>query len=263
MAEATQKLPSKGPAMRKKVRYAAPSDASVAFRLKHGLTVSVTLTDGTIPTIPVSTGVGKISDVKDSLGKLIELIVSSNVPSETVDAVLNEVAKSAARRQPRSGSMTKSQADVLVRSGAFTADDLAAMEKRVEAGELANIERDTRLGAITRTLTAEEAGEHLGGISASRVRHRYQDNLLYAFRSGKSRRYPLWQFVDNKALPGLNVVIPHFIDGWHPASVEGFMTTPKEELSTDGETSLTPVAWLAGGGDPGKVVSILDRIART
>lgn len=64
----------------------------------------------------------------------------------------------------RGGGLTKSHADVLVRSGALSADRLTELECRVSvsvsagAGDLARFERETRLGATTRTLTAEQVG---------------------------------------------------------------------------------------------------------
>lgn len=262
MPKAMQKLPVKGRRIEKKAQ-GAPDGGSVDLRLKNGMTVSVVYSNTGGTTVTAKSGLGRISNVKGSLGKLIEMIASSDVPSDTVDAMLDEVTKSATRRQPRGGALTKSQADVLVRSGALTADRLATLENRVASGELAALERNTRLGAIARALTAEQAGEHLGGISASRVRHRLNDGLLYAFLAGKSRRYPLWQFVGDDAIPGLKEVTPYFLEGWQPASIEGFMTTPKEELTSGDDAPMSPVEWLAGGGDPAAVVAILDRIART
>lgn len=49
---------------------------------------------------------------------------------------------------------------MLVRSGALSADRLTELECRVSAGagDLARFERETRLGATTRTLTAEQVG---------------------------------------------------------------------------------------------------------
>lgn len=263
MADALQKAPVMRGKVVKPTAAAAPNDASVDLRLKNGMRISVVSGTTGESTITAKTGMSRISNVKGSLGKLIEMIASSDVPSDTVDAMLDEVTKSAIRRQPHGGALTKSHADVLVRSGALSVEHLSALESRVGSGELARIERETRLGAITRTLTADEVGERLGGISASRVRHRQNANLLYAFLAGKSRRYPLWQFIDDQVVPGLSGVIPHFLDGWQPASVEGFMTTPQEDLPSGPDDSVTPVEWLAGGGDPAAVVAILDRIART
>lgn len=243
----------------------------VDMTLKNGIVVRVLNGDKPGATSGSRAGLGKITNVKGSLAKLIEMIATTDVPSDTLEAMLNEVTESATRRQPRGGGLTKAHADVLVRSGAVTPDRLVALEKRVASGELAGIVRETRLGAITRTLTAEQVGERLGGISASRVRHRQNDNHLYAFLAGKSRRYPLWQFIGDtdRVVPKLSEVVPHFIDGWQPASVEGFMTTPQRDLpsglegAVGDEAWMTPVEWLASGGDPAAIIAILDRIART
>lgn len=273
MAEALQKAPAaRGKVVKKKVTGdVTPNDASVNhLTLKNGMLLTVVYDNKGGSTITAKSGLSKISDVKSSLSKLIEMIATTDVPSDTLDAMLNEVTENATRRQPRGGALTKNQADVLIRSGALSAERLADLEKRVDSGELARIERETRLGAISRALTAEQVGKRLGGLSASRVRHRQNDNLLYAFLAGKSRRYPLWQFIDDQVVPGLTEVIPHFIDGWQPATVEGFMTTPQADLhsgladpASEDEGRMTPVEWLAGGGDPAAVVEILERIART
>ncbi len=270
MAEALKKAPGARVKAVKAKEHVVPDGGAVDLRLKNGMLITVAYSNKGPATVTAKSGLTKISDVKSSLGKLIEMIVTSDVPSDKVDALLNEVTENATRRQSSGGGLTKSHADVLVRSGALSAERLAELEKRVGSGELARIERETRLGAITRTLSADQVGERLGGLSASRVRHRQNDNLLYAFLAGKSRRYPLWQFIGDQVVPGLAEVIPHFLEGWQPASIEGFMTTPQEDLpsglddvASGDEGRMTPVEWLAGGGDPAAVVGILDRIART
>lgn len=209
----------------------------------------------------------KLSTVGDGLSRLIESVAESDVSAETVDLMLHEVADSVARRRPGSGALTQAEADFLTASGAYTDEALAALEKRVDEGELAGRERETRLGVIARSLTTREVSDLLG-IDTSRVRHRLSDNHLFAFRAGKARQYPRWQFLEGgKVLPNLPAVVPAFPAQWQPASIEGFMTTPQRDLSAgsaDGsadEVHLSPAEWLAGGGDPAEVVAILDRIA--
>lgn len=206
----------------------------------------------------------KFTSLKRSLENLFETIAMSDVPSETMEAMLAEVTESVARRQPRGGSLTRSNADFLLGSGVLTGEKLSALEARVSDGELAQKEYTTRLGAIIRTQTAEQVGQRLG-ISASRVRHRQNDNHLFAFLAGKARHYPLWQFIGegDRVVPRLSRIIPAFPAGWHPASIEGFMTTPQTDLVSAEGSETTPVEWLASGEDPAAVVAILERIARS
>jgi hypothetical protein len=245
--------------------------SSLDIVLKNGTTVVIIQANnaGGIGHV-VYSGIGKLSGLKEGLTKLFDTVESSTTPVETFNVMLEEVVDSASARQPTGGGLTNAGADFLVRSGAFTSAHLHMLESRVRAGELAHRERETRLGALSRTLSADEVGDLLG-ISASRVRHRQGSNLLYAFRAGKSRRYPLWQFVPgtDQVIPGLADVIPAFLDDWHAAAIEGFMTTPQADLPAEidgaaGEAMrLTPIEWLVGGGDPADVVAILDRISRT
>lgn len=58
-------------------------------------------------------------------------------------------------------------------------------------------------------------------------------------------------------LPGLATLVKAFPDDMHPASIQGFMSTPQEDLRVKGER-LTPVEWLVHGGNPQALIAILD-----
>lgn len=199
-------------------------------------------------------------DVEKSVEYLRSVVRSQGRNDEVVAVLIHESAELLKRHQPRGGGLTEDQARFLVESGDFTAEELAETEKQVAAGELANEERQTRLSAIARTLSAAEVAERLE-IDPSRVRHRQSKGLLYGFLVGGKRRYPTWQFVagTNVPLPHLASVVEAFPEDWHPAGVEAFMTVPKSSL-VSGESSerMTPVEWLMSGGDPQAVVDILD-----
>lgn len=209
-------------------------------------------------------GEEQLTFLRGSLVNLLDAVAGSSLPHETLESLLVEITDTVTQRQPRGGALTQANADFLLASGALTENELAALESRVNAGELAQTQLETRLGALTRTETAEQVGVRLG-ISASRVRHRQSDHHLYAFRAGKSRHYPLWQFVgtSDRVVPRLAAVLPAMPAGWQPASVEGFMVTPQEGLSADDRDWMSPVEWLASGGEPAAVVAILERIARS
>ncbi|GAA1324881.1 hypothetical protein ACFSWE_03300 [Leucobacter albus] len=161
-------------------------------------------------------------------------------------------------RHATGGALSADQARFLVESGAFEADELNATEARVAAGELASLERRTRLGEISASLSAAEVAERLG-IDASSVRHRQAKGLLYSFLVGGKRRYPSWQFTGEAAMPvvpGLASVIKVFPGDMRPATVRGFMETPQPTLRVEGEPT-APTGWLLSSGDPAAVVEAL------
>ena len=96
-------------------------------------------------------------------------------------------------------------------------------------------------------------------IDAARVRRRQAKGDLYAFVAGGKHRYPRWQFTGDPArpvLPGLAALVQGLPADMHPASVQGFMTTPQEDLRVDG-IGMKPVDWLLRGGDPQALLEIL------
>lgn len=204
-------------------------------------------------------------EVAQSLRDLMRAARSQGRDNEIVIVLLQESTDLLTKeRQPRGGGLTEEQASYLIESGDFTPEELARAEQRVASGALAEDERKTRLGALTRTLSAVEVANLLH-IDDSRVRHRRAKGLLYSFLVGGKRRYPAWQFVDGEPLPNLSQLVDAFPNDWHPAGVESFMTTPKSSLrapalalDTTNPEHLTPVEWLQSGGDPKAVVGILD-----
>lgn len=90
-------------------------------------------------------------------------------------------------------------------------------------------------------------------VDRSRVSQRLSASSLWSFRLGRSRRLPRWQFtVAGRSLPGLDLVVGAIPAELSPESVAGFMNTPQPELE-----GRTPVAHLAGGGDPGPVADLV------
>jgi hypothetical protein len=200
-------------------------------------------------------------EIHRSVERLVSTAQGVGAASAWVSAVIQEVTDLVKAREPIGAGRTEAEADYLVESGAFTPEQFAATERRVAAGVLAAQERDTRMGAITRTLTADQVAEKLR-IDSSRVRHRQAKNGLYGFLVGRARLYPEWQFIEGTkmVLPHLSTVVNSFPEGWHAASVEGFMTTPQEGLRGEGSAQLTPKEWLLIGGDPASIVTILEGI---
>lgn len=201
-------------------------------------------------------------EVGESVRELQRVLSEQGRDPEIVPVMLHELRQIIAERAPRGRGLTDEQARYLVESGDFTAEELAETERAVADGELALEERNVRLGAISRSLSATEAARRLG-VDPSRVRHRQAKGLLYGVLIGGRRRYPEWQFVPGSGdpLPKLGQVIKAFPEDWQLATVESFMTTPKSALRAPGDRNgerLTPVEWLLNGGDPEAIVGILD-----
>ncbi|MGM7672118.1 hypothetical protein [Microbacterium sp. A93] len=180
-----------------------------------------------------------------------------------VAMLINESAELLTKRQPRGGALSQEQVNFLITSGAFTSAEFVDTETHVAGGGLAREEREAQLASLLDTSSATEVAQMLG-IDDSRVRHRQSKGLLYAFLTGGKRRYPLWQFTGNSTqpvLPGLAAIVEAIPEGMHPASVEGFMSTPQEDLRMDSGSSsvaVTPIEWLLKGGDIKMVVGVLD-----
>jgi hypothetical protein len=193
-----------------------------------------------------------------SLRALFSTTRNQGLSEELLVALIDEQTDSLKRRSPRGGGLTADEARFLVESGEFTEQELAKSERDVARGDLAAAERATRLRAIASTIGAAEVAARLN-LDDSSVRARQGKGLLYAFLSGRKRRYPLWQFIEgtDRVVPGLGTVTKAFPAEWHPATVQGFMTTPQDGLRIDA-AKVAPTEWLLNGGDPSVVVGILE-----
>lgn len=96
-------------------------------------------------------------------------------------------------------------------------------------------------------LTTGQTAERLH-ISPAAVRRRIRSGRFYGYRVGHTLRLPPWQFLRGAVLPHLPEILAALPEQAHPMTVTGFMTLPSDEL--DG---LSPVDWLATGGDPDPV----------
>ncbi|MFS0852962.1 hypothetical protein [Microbacterium sp. 179-I 3D4 NHS] len=105
-----------------------------------------------------------------------------------------------------------------------------------------------------------EAARRLG-IQLDELRRRGRDGEVYGFEVCEVTVYPRWQFTDktnDRLLPHLAHVVASLIEDWNPASLEGFMTVPKDDLIHRGKRQ-SPIEWLLRGASPGRIVRILER----
>ncbi|WP_377108325.1 hypothetical protein [Propionicimonas sp. T2.31MG-18] len=120
----------------------------------------------------------------------------------------------------------------------------------IQDARRAEVARMTEL--VAGSLGIAEAALLLG-VDRSRVSQRLSTGSLWSFRFGRGRRLPRWQFtLDGRSLPGLDVVVAAIPAELSPESVAGFMGTPQPELE-----DRTPVAHLAGGGEPAPVAELV------
>lgn len=149
----------------------------------------------------------------------------------------------AARRAPLSASA----ADYLAANGGIgsTANGgKKASERAVNAW--------ARLVSTSRSV--DRVAEVLN-VDASRVRHRISESGLYAITVGNRRYLPEWQFSGDSVIPGVRQILAVLPKDVHPLELQGWITTPTEELGLDDE-ALSPREWLIAGGSVQAVVDL-------
>ncbi|MGS0683909.1 hypothetical protein ACVBEQ_01930 [Nakamurella sp. GG22] len=123
--------------------------------------------------------------------------------------------------------------------------DLAGAAQRMAARNIA---------AAAQTLPTAAVADLLG-LHRTRIQHLREDGDLYAYRDGRTNRYPLWQFTsDGRPLPGLRQVLAELGDAHHSV-ITGLMTTEHAELD-EGNGPISAREWLAGGRDPAPIVEL-------
>lgn len=191
--------------------------------------------------------------------ELLESIDVSECDPEIIETLQREAARLSGRKHPPSPGLSTEQRAYLVESGAVTSDQFFQTEQRVARGELRDDENGTRLGTVARSYGERAAAARLG-LELDEVRMRQRAGALYAFDASAATVYPKWQFTDQTGdglLPHLALVVTWLLEDWHPASVEGFMTTPKDSLIYRGEWQ-TPRQWLIRGAEPRPIEMILE-----
>lgn len=131
---------------------------------------------------------------------------------------------------------------------AWSADDERRSRSRVAVQELA--------GTLSGSVSIKEAAAILG-VDRSRVSRRITGAELWAFDLHGSKRIPRWQFLDDRLLPGLDVIVPAIPHGATPTVVDEFMHNPQPDFG-----DRAPIEYLAAGGDPAPVAGFIADLAR-
>jgi hypothetical protein len=156
------------------------------------------------------------------------------------------------RRRPGDPTSLFPLADAAVlRAGGFT------LESR-HPGEPDAVARTAARAAVmlVQAKTTAEVANALK-VSATRIRQRAGERTLYAIRDGGEWRFPRWQFDPEagREIPGLAEVLPSLSPRLHPIAVYRFLTEPSPDLELD-DQPVSPISWLATGGDPGPIADI-------
>ena len=145
-----------------------------------------------------------------------------------------------ARTTPRGRSKSTARTVERILSDRTYAEQLTAQHEAVQAA-----------CTLARSLSTRQVATLLGRTTTTITRA--AGRTLYAYREGRSLRFPTWQFHEGRPIPGLATVVPALHEGLTPATIEARMTTSDPEL-LDGAT---PAQWLIAGGDPAAVVQQL------
>lgn len=100
-------------------------------------------------------------------------------------------------------------------------------------------------------------------VTNSYLKRLREAHFLHAVNHDGELRYPEWQFSNEPnrpVVPGIDIVAVAIPQSWTLAAINAFMQAPQPALSIDGRLQ-TPAQWLDGGGDPTRVVEILQEVA--
>ena len=112
--------------------------------------------------------------------------------------------------------------------------------------------RTTAEYAVLRStsLTAGEAAQKLG-VDPSRVRQLLAARKIYGLQIRGAWKIPIFQFENDRLIPGLEEVVPALPQDLHPIAVYHWFTAPNPDLAPEEfERELSPREWLLTGHSP-------------
>lgn len=157
----------------------------------------------------------------------------------------------------RSAPLTGSDRNFLTKHAGLNEEELT--QETVDAAdiEIAATRSAAAQDVKTRTLDTQNVAALLK-IAHANVRRAVREGTLFSVKTspGGHHLFPDWQFHHERALPGLRAVITALPDNYHPLEIEAFMTSETPELR-----GMSPVTWLAEGGNVDEVVALADERA--
>jgi hypothetical protein len=100
------------------------------------------------------------------------------------------------------------------------------------------------------SLTASETAQKLG-VDPSWVQQLLSARKIYGLQIRGAWRIPIFQFADDRLLPGLEEVVPALSTDLHPIGVYHWFTTPNPDLAPeDLGREVSPREWLLTGHSP-------------
>lgn len=106
------------------------------------------------------------------------------------------------------------------------------------------------------SFTAGETAQKLG-VDPSRVRQLLAARKIYGLQIRGAWKVPVFQFEDDRLLPGLEEVVPALPKDLHPVGVYNWFTTPNPDLVPEEyDRALSPREWLLTGHSPDVVAEL-------
>lgn len=190
-----------------------------------------------------------INEWEDRLSRAIDLHGFS-ISTNDVLAILADAAEPSA-------PVTLQEKEFLTTYAGLAEEDLTPQALLAVDAELA-VNRAVAARDVQNTSFSTQEVAKMLSMAPANVRRAVADGALYSVKTspGGHHWFPRWQFLHGRMLPGLREVIRALPRNYHPVEVEAFMAAESDELR-----GMSPVTWLAGGGDVSAVVTLADERA--
>jgi hypothetical protein len=110
--------------------------------------------------------------------------------------------------------------------------------------------------ALIETSLATAAVATMLGVDVSRIRQRIRARSLFGVEYEGEWRLPRFQFEKGRVLPGFATVLAALSADLNPLDVATWLLAPNVDLESDGDTAISPRAWLLRGRAPAVVAEL-------
>lgn len=174
----------------------------------------------------------------------------SSISTNDILAILADAAEPSA-------PVTLPEKEFLTKYAGLTDEDLTPRALLAVEAEL-TVNRAVAARDVQNTSFSTQEVAKMLSMAPANVRRAVADGTLYSVKTspGSHHWFPRWQFPHGRMLPGLRAVISALPSSYHPVEVEAFMTAESDELR-----GMSPIAWLAGGGDVSEIVMLAEERA--